>query len=48
MTHVSSEIRINAPKEKVWPIIADLGAIQNFNPAVNKSYYTSEVKEGLS
>ncbi|MCH8269280.1 MAG: SRPBCC family protein [Acidobacteria bacterium] len=47
MTHLSSEIRIKAPKEKVWAILADLGGIQNFHPGVKKSYYTSETKEGL-
>lgn len=47
MTHISSEIRLNAPKEKVWAIWADLGGIQNFHPGVKKSYYTSEKKEGV-
>ena len=35
------------PWEKVWTILADLGAIQNFNPVVKKSYYTSETREGV-
>ncbi len=47
MTQISSEIRINAPKEKVWAIIADLGAVQNFHPGVQKSYYSSENQKGL-
>ena len=47
MTSVTSEIRINAPKEKVWNIIADLGAVQNFHPGVRQSYYSSENKNGL-
>lgn len=47
MTRITSEIRINAPKNEVWNIIADLGAIENFHPGVTKSYYTSEVKNGV-
>lgn len=46
MTRIYHNIRINAPKEKVWSILADLGAIQNFNPGVKKSYYVSEEKQG--
>ncbi len=47
MTRISREIRIHAPKEKVWAAIADLGAIQDFHPGVKKSYYTSEQREGV-
>lgn len=47
MTRITSEILINAPKNKVWDIIADLGAIENFHPGVKESYYTSEVKNGV-
>ncbi len=47
MTKITGEVKINAPKDKVWPIVADLGAIQVFHPGVSKSYYTSEAKEGI-
>ncbi len=47
MTKSSSEIRIDAPKEKVWEIIADLGGVRNFHPGVKKSYYTSDNSKGL-
>jgi carbon monoxide dehydrogenase subunit G len=47
MSQFNSEIEINAPREKVWAVLADLGAIQNFNPGVKKSYYTSEAREGV-
>ncbi len=47
MTKIREEIKIQAPKEKVWAILADLGAIHNFNADVRKSYYTSEAKEGV-
>ncbi len=39
--------KINASKKEVWDIISDIGAIQNFNPNVSKSFYTSEIKEGI-
>ncbi len=47
MTRITSQIRINAPKEKVWDIVADLGAIENFHPGVKESYYTSKVRKGV-
>jgi hypothetical protein len=47
MNRFSEMIRIDAPKEKVWAKIADLGAIQDYSPSVSKSYYTSESKEGV-
>ena len=47
MTRVTSEIRIDAPREKVWDVIADLGSVSVWNPFLSNSYYTSEAKEGL-
>ena len=47
MQHVSKEIHINASKDKVWAALADLGSVQNFNPAVKKSYYTTTEKAGI-
>jgi len=47
MTRVTSEIRIDAPREKVWDVIADLGAVSAWNPFIANSYYTSEDKEGV-
>jgi len=48
MTRVTSEIRINAPKDKVWDIVSDFAAASVWNPALATSYYTSEAKEGLA
>ena len=39
MPTIKSEIRIDAPKRKVWDVISDLGGIQAYHPAVKKSYY---------
>ncbi|MCH8927788.1 MAG: SRPBCC family protein [Candidatus Marinimicrobia bacterium] len=47
MTEVIKEIEINASKDKVWPILADIGSIQNYNPGVTKSLSTSEAKTGI-
>ena len=47
MTRVSHSIRIEAPTEDVWATLADLGAIQDYNPGVSRSYYTSEQREGV-
>ncbi len=47
MTRVTSEIRIDAPKDKVWDVIADLGSVSVWNPLLANSRYTSEAKEGV-
>lgn len=47
MTRVTSEIRIDASKDKVWNVVADLGSVSVWNPAIANSHYTSEAKEGL-
>ncbi len=47
MTTIKTDIRINAPKDEVWKVLADLGGIQSYNSAVKKSYYNTEAKEGI-
>ncbi len=47
MTRVTSEIRIDAPRDKVWDVIADLGSVSIWNPALADSHYTSDAKEGV-
>ena len=47
MTRVTGEIRIDASRDKVWDVVADLGSVSVWNPAIADSNYTSEVKEGL-
>lgn len=46
MTGVLREVKIDAPKDKVWATLADLAAIQNYNPMVARSYYTSDTRTG--
>lgn len=47
MTQFSEAIRIDAPRQIVWAKLTDLGAVQDFNPGVRRSYYTSEQREGI-
>ena len=47
MIKITKEIEINAPKAKVWSVLADIGAVEKYNPVVTKSYSTSEKKQGL-
>lgn len=47
MTRITNDIRIDAPREKVWDVIADLGSVSVWNPTLSNSYYTSEAKEGV-
>ncbi|MCD4731365.1 MAG: SRPBCC family protein [Bacteroidales bacterium] len=46
MTIIEKKLSINAPKEMVWDVIADLGGIQNYNPTVKKSFYNTDIKSG--
>lgn len=47
MTTLTREVWINAPKEKVWAILADFGNIYIFNPGVPRSYLTSSQRHGV-
>ena len=46
MAQFKVQIRINAPKEKVWAVLADIGGIYRWNPGVTHSYSTSETNDG--
>ena len=47
MTIVKAEIRIDASRENVWNVVADLGSVSVWNPALADSRSTSEAREGL-
>ena len=47
MTKIISEIRIEPHKTQVWEVLSDLGSVSAWSPAIAKSFYTSEAKEGL-
>ena len=46
MTVIRSQAKIDAPVDKVWRTLADLGSIDKWNPGVAKSYATSEATQG--
>jgi uncharacterized protein YndB with AHSA1/START domain len=41
------QIRIDAPIESVWAAVADLVAVQQWNPMVASARYTSETRQGV-
>ncbi|MCH8009620.1 MAG: SRPBCC family protein, partial [Chloroflexi bacterium] len=43
---VTSSVNIDAPPDKVWSVLADLGSIYKWNPGVAKSHTTSELTQG--
>lgn len=47
MTKLHNEIVINAPVEKIWKILVNVGELGNYDPTVLKSSLTSANKEGL-
>ncbi|MBI4491714.1 MAG: SRPBCC family protein [Chloroflexi bacterium] len=47
MTRIAGEIRIQAPRERVWDVLADIGAVANYHPGVARAYYVSEEREGI-
>ncbi len=46
MGSFTAQIKIDAPKERVWEVLADLGNIYKWNPGVVHSYSTSEEPGG--
>ena len=47
MTLLTAEVHIDAPKEKVWEVLANLGDIYKWNPGVARSNWTSDQKQGV-
>ena len=46
MSKFTIQVKINAPKHKVWEVLADIGGIYKWNPGVVHSYSTSEENRG--
>lgn len=46
MTVLENSIRIYAPPEKVWEVLASLDALDRYDPGVTKSEIISSSKEG--
>lgn len=47
MAALHNEIRINAPMEAAWRPVADLVAVQDWNPMVNSARDLSDQREGV-
>jgi carbon monoxide dehydrogenase subunit G len=47
MSTFETTIDIEAPIEKVWEALADIGSISKWNPGVHESYATSDETTGL-
>lgn len=47
MTVLRYEIEIDAPKDEVWKLLANLGDVNKFHPFVPNSYYTSDQLSGV-
>ncbi len=46
MTVLENSIRIDAPPEKVWSVLASLDALDRYDPGVRKSEIVSPSREG--
>ena len=47
MSSLTRDIQIDAPREKVWATLAVIGSVQDYSPGVVKSFYTSDIEEGV-
>ncbi len=47
MPQLTRQVKINAPKEKTWEILADWGAVSNWAPTITESHTTTEAKRGV-
>ncbi len=47
MVQVVEQMRVEAPSERVWALLADIGGVAEWNPTVDHAVTTSEGREGL-
>ena len=47
MPEIRRQVKINAPKEKTWEILADWGTVSNWAPTITESHTTTEAKRGV-
>jgi ligand-binding SRPBCC domain-containing protein len=47
MATLHHEIRIDAPVAQVWSVLADIEAVQHYNPTVASARCTSPAREGI-
>ncbi len=46
MGSFATSVRIEAPKERVWEVLSDLGSIYKWNPGITHSFTTSDEAKG--
>ncbi len=46
MGSFATSVRIDAPKERVWEVLSDLGSIYKWNPGIAHSHTTSDAATG--
>ena len=46
MGSVATSVRIDAPKDRVWGVLSDLGSIYKWNPGIAHSFTTSDAARG--
>jgi ribosome-associated toxin RatA of RatAB toxin-antitoxin module len=47
MATIQNEIRINAPMERIWEALADIGRLDQYDPTVKKCSLVTESRTGL-
>ena len=47
MNSVTREVTIDAPRQKVWNVLADIGAVDQYSQNVENSSYVSANTSGL-
>lgn len=47
MSKLTIQVKINAPAEKVWEVVADFGSVSKWAPNVTNSYSTTEANGGV-
>jgi len=47
MSQLTRQVKINAPKEKTWEVLADWGAVSKWAPTITESHITTDAKRGV-
>jgi carbon monoxide dehydrogenase subunit G len=47
MPSISHSIQIDAPKQAVWDILADIGGVATWAPNVNHAVRTNDIEPGV-
>jgi len=47
LPQLKGDIEIRAPRERVWEVLADLSAVQHYNPMVKSARYASDQRLGI-